>query len=307
MNDQIQMTDFSSDFWHWFIVIPTVVGIIWCALLAWHNSKGPKTMSEETMGHVWDEDLQEYNNPLPRWWLNMFYLTIIFGLVYLILYPGLGKFKGVLDWTQRGQYNQEIELADARYAPLYDKYASMTFEQLAQDSEAMKTAGRLFSTNCALCHGSDARGARGFPNLTDDDWLYGNDQATILQTLTNGRNGVMPGWEQVLGEDGAWAVAEYVLSLSRDPVNPDLLEKGKQQYDQLCVACHGANGKGNQALGAPNLTDDIWLYGGSHKAVVKSLIEGRNGVMPAQKDLLTEEQIHLLGAYVTSLSNSAKQ
>lgn len=306
MNDQIQMTDFSSDFWHWFIVIPTVLGIIWCAVLAWHNSKGPKDTTEETMGHVWDGDLVEYNNPLPRWWLNMFYITIIFGLVYLLLYPGLGKFKGMLDWTQRGQYNQEIELANAEYAPLYEKYASMSFAELAEDSGAMKTAGRLFSTNCALCHGSDARGARGFPNLTDDDWLYGSDQATIMETLINGRNGVMPGWEQVLGEEGSWAVAEYILSWSREPLNPDLLEAGKEKYDQLCVACHGADGKGNQALGAPNLTDDIWLYGGSHKAVVKTLLEGRNGVMPAQKDLLSEEQIHLLGAYVTSLSKSAQ-
>ncbi len=307
MNDLIQMTDFSSDFWHWFISIITVVSILACALLAWLNSRGSKETTEETMGHVWDEDLVEYNNPLPRWWLNMFYITIVFGLVYLVLYPGLGKFKGVLDWTQRGQYQQELSQADELYGPLYEKYAAMSFEELAADENAMKTAGRLFSTNCALCHGSDARGARGFPNLTDNDWLYGGTPEQIIQTITHGRVGVMPGWEQALGEEGSRAVAEYIMSFSRDPVNPHMLETGKEKYEQLCVACHGADAKGNQALGAPNLTDDIWLYGASHKGIIKSIMDGRNGVMPAQKDLLSEQQIHLLSAYVNHLAQQSDQ
>lgn len=302
------MFDFTSDFWSWFIIVPVVVGLIAMALLNVWMSEKPRPKGEEAkpMGHVWDEDLQELNNPLPSWWLKMFYLTIIFAAVYLVLYPGLGSFKGVLDWTQEGQYETELQKAEASYGPIYQAYLSQDVPVLAADDEAMKTGQRLFGTYCAICHGSDAGGGPGFPNLADNDWLYGGNPAQIKTSITQGRNGAMPAWEAMLGQDGVFNVAEYVLSLSGRKVNAGAAALGKQKYDQLCIACHGIDGKGNQALGAPNLTDKVWLYGGSQRAVMHSITNGRNGRMPKHEGFLDEAKIHLLTAYVYSLSAADK-
>ncbi|MGD2056378.1 MAG: cytochrome-c oxidase, cbb3-type subunit III [Gammaproteobacteria bacterium] len=299
------MADFTSSFWNWYIIIPTVAGIIGCFLLIrWLSSGGPTPGKQaESMGHVWDENLEELNNPLPSWWLNLFYITLFFAIAYLALYPGLGSFKGLLDWTSHSQYQHEVDIADAKYGPLFSKYASMKIIAVADDPEARKMGERLFVNYCATCHGSDARGARGFPNLRDNDWLYGGDPATIEQTILNGRNGVMPAWEQALGgEQGVSDVAEYVLSLSGRNVDQAAAKRGEKQFQTLCVACHGADGTGNQALGAPNLTDNIWLYGGSRTRVMETIAKGRNGVMPPHKDFLGTDKVHLLAAYVYSLS-----
>ncbi len=296
------MADFMSGFWHWYIVVPTVVGILALVPLVILN-RGTKTGKEpETMGHVWDEDLEEYNNPLPLWWLNMFYITIVFGIVYLILYPGLGSFEGVLGWSSKSAYESEVSAAEQEFAPIFKQYAAEDIEALAKNSEAMRTGERLFANYCATCHGSDARGAIGFPNLRDRDWLYGGEPEQIKSSILNGRRGMMPGWLAPLGEEGVKNVTEFVLSLSRKNVDLDAAEAGREKYNQMCVACHGADGRGNKALGAPDLSDGVWLYGGSPKAVTQSIAEGRQGNMPPHKDFLGEEKSHLLTAYVYSLS-----
>jgi cytochrome c oxidase cbb3-type subunit 3 len=297
------MTEFTSGFWPWYIGILTLLSIAACVILVRWMSGGRPTEKPETMGHVWDEDLAEYNNPLPGWWLKLFYATLVFGVVYLLLYPGLGFFKGLLGWTELDQYNSEISAAQQSFGPLYERYRQTELAALATDPEAMKTGARLFATYCTVCHGSDARGATGFPNLRDADWLYGGDPATIKTTIANGRNGAMPAWGAVLGEDGVKNVAQYVMSLSGRDVDAAAAAAGGEKFAQLCVACHGADGKGNQALGAPNLTDNIWLYGGSPRAIQASINGGRNGRMPAHQDLLGEAKVHLLAAYVYSLGS----
>jgi cytochrome c oxidase cbb3-type subunit 3 len=299
------MADFTSSFWNWYIIIPTLGGIIGCFLLVrWlSGATGKQGEEAESMGHVWDEDLSELNNPLPSWWLKLFYITLGFGLVYLALFPGLGSFPGLLKWTSVGQYQREMAVADATYGPLYTRYRAMSIPAVAADPEARKMGERLFVTYCAACHGSDARGARGFPNLRDNDWLYGGSPEQIEQTILNGRNGVMPAWKDALGgEQGVADVVQYVLSLSGRNVDQAAAARGKEKFQTFCVACHGPDGKGNQALGAPNLTDNIWLYGGSEKAVTETISNGRSGKMPAQKDALGEDKVHLLAAYVYSLS-----
>ena len=297
------MADFIHPFWSWWVIIPTVLGLIWCAWLAYSNAQAVTDGEEgEAAEHVWDEDIRENNNPLPKWWLNLFYITVVFAFGYLILYPGLGSFQGILGWSQLGQYQSGLDDADARYAPLYEKYGSQSLEELNQNRDAMGTAGRLFSTNCSICHGADARGTAGFPNLRDDKWLYGGDGETVKFSITNGRNGVMPAWLPAVGEQGVAELTEYLLSLQKSPADTQLAAAGEEKFKIFCVACHGADATGNQALGAPNLTDDTWLYGGKSEAISESISKGRQGVMPAHKDLLNENQIHLLTAYVLGLS-----
>jgi len=298
------MADFTSSFWNWYIIVPTVGGIIACFLLIRWLSTTIKPEDEgKEMDHVWDESLVELNNPLPRWWLNMFYITLFFGIGYLALYPGLGTFKGFLGWTSTGQYEREIDIADAKYGPLFKKFQEMPIIAVAADPEARRMGERLFVNYCATCHGSDARGARGFPNLRDNDWLYGGSPEAIEATLLNGRNGVMPAWKDALGgDDGVSDMSEYVLSLSGRNVDQAAAARGEEKFQMLCVACHGADGTGNHALGAPNLTDNIWLYGGSSKQVMETLAMGRMGVMPPHRDFLGEDKVHLLAAYIYSLS-----
>jgi cytochrome c oxidase cbb3-type subunit 3 len=232
----------------------------------------------------------------------MFYITLVFGLGYLALYPGLGTFAGVLGWSSKGQYEGEVKVADERYNPLYEQYLKEDLVVLAQNKEALKTGERLFVNYCTVCHGSDARGAAGFPNLRDHDWLWGGDPTAIKTSIMQGRSGMMPPWGPALGPDGVKNVADYVLSLSGREADATAVAAGKEKFQQLCVACHGPEGKGNPMLGAPNLTDDTWLYGGSKPAVMQSIEKGRNGRMPAHAEFLGEAKAHLLAAYVYSLS-----
>lgn len=300
------MADFVSEFWNWFIVVPTLAGI---AALFWLNrwmaTPGRKTgeTTTKTTGHVWDEDLRELNNPLPRWWLNLFYITLVFGVGYLALYPGLGTFSGLLGWTQRAQYDAEVAAADKQFGPVYEQYLREDLRQVAANPQALKTGERLFVNYCTSCHGSDARGAPGYPNLHDNDWLWGGSPEAIKTTILEGRQGTMPAWGAVLGPEGVANVAQYVLSLSRTTTgDAAAIGAGKAKFAQLCVACHGPEGKGNVALGAPNLTDDIWLYGGTLETVMATIANGRSGRMPAHKDFLGEAKAHVLAAYVYSLS-----
>jgi cytochrome c oxidase cbb3-type subunit 3 len=313
-----------SSFWSIWITVITLGSIIGCyLLLRWCLANKTGVDEGESMHHEFD-GIYELNNQLPRWWTILFYICIVWGFLYFLLYPGLGNFNGLLNWQSSNQnirslaeskaavlqakaegkisqYDREIEFANERFAPIFDAYAKQPVELLARDPEALKIGQRLFSQNCSQCHGSDARGQRGFPNLTDHDWLYGGSPAKITETLMVGRQAMMPGWLDAFGQQGVEEVAAYALSLSGRKVNADLADKGKVKF-AACGACHGMDGKGNQALGAPNLTDNIWLYGASERSVIETLNHGRNGVMPAFKDTLGEKKIHLLAAYVYSFS-----
>lgn len=298
------MSDFTSEFWSWFIIAIVGGGIIWLIYLLRGTNKA-ETEEGVPTGHVWDENLEELNNPLPRWWLWMFYITIVFSIGYLILYPGMGSFKGILGWTEVGEYEAEVAAADAEFGPIFAKFEQTPIPALAADAAAMKAGERLYVTYCAVCHGSDARGATGFPNLRDNDWLYGGSPEQIEATLLHGRNGVMPAWETSLGEEGIDQVASYVMSIAGREVDTASAEAGKAKYDMFCVGCHMPDGTGNQALGAPNLTNNIWLYGGSPRAIKETLAKGRNGRMPAHGEFLGSAKVHILSAYVYSLSHQS--
>jgi cytochrome c oxidase cbb3-type subunit 3 len=256
------------------------------------------------MDHSFD-GIEEYDNPLPKWWFNMFMATIVFSLIYLVLYPGLGNFKGLLGWTSVGHWEQEVKEADEKYSPIFKALAAKPVVELAKDKSAMKIGQRLYANNCAVCHGSTGRGALGFPNLTDNDWLYGGDPAKIKETLIHGRAAVMPvkGLNPAMTNSDVSDLTHYLLSFSGRSDDKLAIKKGGKMFQTACAACHGADAKGNQSVGAPNLTDNIWLYGGTTSKITQTLLYGRAGVMPAQKDKLDEDKIHLLTAYIYSLSN----
>ena len=259
------------------------------------------TGQTETTGHTWDETLGEYNNPLPRWWMWMFYITVFFALAYLFLYPGLGSFRGNLAWSSAGQYADEVKKADAEYGPLFAQFLAKDVKTVSADPQAREIGSRLFLTYCAQCHGSDARGSKGFPNLADGDWLYGGTPDAIKTSILAGRNGVMPPMAAAVGSDAdVKNVANYVLSLSGAAHDSLAAQQGKEKFG-ACAACHGADGKGNVAMGAPNLTDKVWLHGGGIDAITEMINKGRNNLMPAHKDFLGEAKVHLLAAYVFGL------
>lgn len=292
-----------SAFWNGFVVVLTLLSIFGCWwLLQWtkgiSNREGDET---GTTGHTWDEDLEELNNPLPRWWLYLFHLTIIFSLVYMVLYPGLGNFAGILGWSQEARYEQEMAVAREIQSEVYAQFEGLSPAELRANEEALGIGRRLFANNCATCHGSDGRGGPGFPNLADDDWLYGGDFDTVQASIANGRSGVMPALGGALGEAGVAEVVAYVESLSGEAGRPELVDAGQEKFALYCAACHGADGSGNPALGAPNLGDDIWLYG-SGERISETINQGRSGNMPAHGDQFNEQQLRLLAAYVQSLS-----
>ncbi|MCX7225639.1 MAG: cytochrome-c oxidase, cbb3-type subunit III, partial [Burkholderiales bacterium] len=285
----------------------TLVSIVACLLLLWFTGKArAMTATDNTTGHVWDGDLREMNNPLPRWWAWLFVLTVIFALIYLALYPGLGNYAGTLGWTSTGQHQAELDKGNAEVAPLYAKFTAMAPEAVAADPQAMAIGERLFMNNCAQCHGSDARGSKGIPNLTDTDWLHGGAPVTIKETLIKGRMGNMPPMAAAVGSpEDVRNVAQYVLSLSGSPHDSLQAALGKPKF-AVCAACHGADGKGNPALGAPNLTDDIWLHGYGEAAILAMVNNGKTNVMPPQGHRFTPEQLKVLTAYVWNLSQATK-
>ncbi|GKS83436.1 cytochrome-c oxidase, cbb3-type subunit III [Acidovorax sp. SUPP1855] len=300
------MSDFTHNFWSVYVAGLTVVGILGCLLLLWITARkkvAPST--DNTTGHVWDEDLREMDNPMPRWWMWLFVLTIVFGFGYLAVYPGLGRFAGQFGWTQAGEYEAEMAKARTELAPLYARFTAMKTEDMAANPEAMAIGERLFMNNCAQCHGSDARGSKGFPNLSDNDWLHGGAPENIRETLEKGRMGTMPPMAAAVGSpEDIRNLAHYVLSLSGSPHDSLRASLGKSKFT-ACAACHGMDGKGNTALGAPNLTDDVWLHGWGEAAITAMVNHGKVNVMPAQADKLTEAQIGVLTAYVWGLSHRA--
>ncbi len=302
------MSDFVSDFWGIWITAIVVGGFVGLTILLFTQSKTTVKPGEqvETLGHVWDGDLAEYNNPLPRWWMMMFYITLVFGMVYLALYPGLGTFPGLRHWTSVGQYKEERAQAEAKYQPLYDQYLKQDLKVVAADPKAQEMGKRLFQTYCVQCHGSDARGAKGFPNLVKHDWMYGGEPQTIKTTIMGGRHGQMPAFGATFGEEKVKDVANYVMSLSNKKHDAERATRGAETFKAICSACHGVDGKGNQAIGAPNLThpSGVWLYGGTEKTIIETITNGRNNQMPAWKDFLGEGKVHVLSAYVWGLSNN---
>jgi cytochrome c oxidase cbb3-type subunit 3 len=292
--------------WSLFVIILTVLNIVACLWLLRWTSK-PRTATEKIgggadTGHVWDKDLREYNNPLPKWWLWVFYITVAFGLIYLALYPGLGNFGGVKGWTQSGQYQQERATVEARAAQLLAPLAALPVAELVDNQQAMSTAHNLFQQNCAQCHGSDGGGAVGFPNLRDANWQWGSDADSVVATIAAGRVAAMPPWAAVIGEPGVEEAVAYVQTLSGQQADATKAAAGQVHFQTLCSACHGMDGKGNPLLGAPNLTDEIWLYGGDAATLKQTLMYGRNGQMPAWGDKLGEQRVKLLAAYATKLA-----
>ena len=300
------MSDFTSNFWSVYISAITVVSIAACLLLLFLTGKAKAmTVNDNTTGHVWDGDLREMNNPLPRWWVYLFIITIVFSVVYLVLYPGLGTYAGTLGWTSVKEHAQEMAQGEKDVAPLYAKFASMRPEDVSRDPQAMAIGERLFMNNCSQCHGSDARGSKGFPNLTDGDWLHGGTPEKIVETITLGRIGNMPSMAAAVGSPADVSnVANYVLSLSGSPHDSLKAALGKSKFT-VCAACHGADGKGNQAIGAPNLSDDIWLHGYGEGAITAMINAGKVNQMPAQGGKLGEAQIKVLAAYVWGLSHKS--
>tara|TARA_R110001583_G_scaffold193657_2_gene362556 strand:- start:5955 stop:6815 length:861 start_codon:yes stop_codon:yes gene_type:complete len=284
--------------------------MIGCGLLIMYTSKGQrKEETDQTTGHAYD-GIEELDNPLPRWWVFMFWGTIVFGFGYLSAY-GLGNYDGWLTvtvddqevtWTSTNQWKAEVQAFDKEIAPLYAEYRATDIAELAMNEDALQTGQRLYKSNCSVCHGTAAKGAQGFPNLTDNDWLYGGTPENIKQTIMYGRQAAMPAWASVLGNEGVGEMAQYVRSLSGLEHSAEAAEKAAPKFQQLCMACHGADGKGNQLVGAPNLTDEIWLYGGATKQIEFTLKHGRNGKMPAQAEILGEDKVHVLSAYIYSLS-----
>ena len=292
-----------SQGWSIFVIVLIVINLVGCGWLIWWTMNmhtDEETEGDESTGHVWDVDLKENNNPLPKWWLNTFYLTLVFTVVYLVLYPGFGNFAGTLGWSQQGQYAAEVESSNAKFGEVYAAFGDASIEELAANADAVALGKNTYDNFCASCHGADARGALGYPNLTDNDWLYGGSGEAVLQTIRNGRMGVMAPLGAVTGEDGANAIADWLLA---DDMNDPAVAAVKTKFmTSGCIGCHGMNAEGNQALGAPNLTDDTWLHGGTKEAIVDIIMNGKTNQMPAQLDVIGEDRARMVAAYVLSLS-----
>ena len=299
------MSDFFSSSWSYYIAAVALIGIVFCLwLLFTQRAWLKKEVDVVDTGHVWDGNITELNTSVPRWWTVMYLALCAFGLIYLVLYPGLGSYKGTLNYTTAGQVKADQEALQKRIQPVYDKYSAMSISEIAADSEGRMIGQRLFLNNCAQCHGSDARGARSFPNLADGHWMYGGEPEQIQQSITEGRHGVMPPWGGQITPAEASDIAQYVRSLSGLASDPLQVVRGKRGFDMTCVACHGADGTGNTMLGAPDLTANVWLYGSSEAAIVQTILNGRDNQMPAQKGILSDDQIRMLTAWVWGLSNS---
>ncbi|SMF04209.1 cytochrome c oxidase cbb3-type subunit 3 [Alteromonadaceae bacterium Bs31] len=299
-----------STFWSLWIIVLTLVCLALTCWVLFANRKVAVRDDEDpenkTTGHVYD-GIEEYDNPLPRWWFYLFVATLIFAAVYLVAFPGMGSFKGVLGWTSAGELTMDQKKAEAIHAESFGVYSKMPIEELIDQPRAMKMGVRMFANNCAVCHGADGGGNFSFPNLTDSDWLYGGSPEQIKHSIAEGRSGQMPAWGPLLGEANVASVSEYVLKLSGQDGDSALAEQGAAVFQQNCAACHGADGAGNILLGAPNLTDDIWLYDGSREGIQHVVRNGLNNNMPAQKDMLREDKIHLLAAYVYYLSYNEEE
>jgi cytochrome c oxidase cbb3-type subunit 3 len=300
-------SDFVSGFWNLYVIVIVAVSIIGCAVFLWLQGSA-KFKPGEVTGHVWDENLEEYSNPLPNWWRWMFYITVVFALVYLALYPGLGNMAGSFGWTMRGQYDAEMAAAEQKYGPKFKQFLGQDAMTVAANPEAKEMGARLFQTYCAQCHGGDAGGAPSFPNLKDDDWLWGGTPEQIKETISGGRTGIMTpkGTKPDMNADQVRDVVHYVRSLSGLTADSARAQRGQELYPQACAACHGPDAKGMQAAGYPNLTDKVWLHGSREETMINIVTNGMQNQMPAFGEFLGEAKVHLLTAYVWGLGGGAK-
>ncbi len=290
--------------WSWFVAIIVVINIAGCVwLLWWTGKRRPGDPAEDATSHYWDGDITEYNKPMPRWWINLFYITIVFSIGYLVWYPGFGNFEGTSGWTSAGEHDADRDEADALMSAALSRFDDRPIEELARDPEALGHGKAIFANHCATCHGSDARGARGFPNLTDTVWHWGGSPDRVLESVLHGRQAAMPALAPALGsEQAVTETAVYVQSLSGQRVDPSLAAAGRKRFAMLCVGCHGVDGTGNALLGAPDLTDSYWLYGGDFDSIRQAIVNGRNGQMPAHEPLIGPRRSRLAAAWVYSLS-----
>jgi cytochrome c oxidase cbb3-type subunit III len=293
-----------SGFWHIVVIFLTAASILGCLWLLFANARG--TPGESTTGHVWDDDLREYNNPLPRWWLNLFVITIVFSIGYLVVYPGLGNFAGVFGWTQQAEMQSRLDAVQQRRQSVYASLGDRDIVSLAADPTVRPLGREVYLNNCAGCHGADARGAIGFPDLTDDSWLYGGTPEAIVASITNGRHGVMPHFNGMLDAQAADDLVDTLLNWRNPQFDSKRRERALQKFATVCAACHGAEAKGNVVIGAPDLTDAVWMYGGTREAVRHSILFGRSGNMPAHRDLLNENDIRVVAAWVYGLRTQAQ-
>ena len=290
-----------SSFWSWWVIILTSVSILLIFWILFANRSGAPADPEQTTGHAAD-GIEEYDNPMPYWWFMMFVITLVFAIAYLIAYPGMGNFPGLLGWTQVDQWERQVAQAEERFSAQRFKYLAMPVEEVARDPQARKMGQRMFANNCAQCHGADAQGSYGFPNLADNDWLWGAEPSEIKASITRGRIAAMPPWGAMLGDEGVRNVSAHVMRMSGRKVDEEHADAGKEKYAMVCAACHGPEGKGNPMFGAPDLSNGIWLYGGEAEQIAHSVRAGRNGTMPAHEELLSEDKIHIITAYVYGLS-----
>ncbi|MFK8048232.1 MAG: cytochrome-c oxidase, cbb3-type subunit III [Halioglobus sp.] len=290
-----------TSFWSYWVIILTTISIIGMTWILLANRKTQQKNADNTTGHEYD-GIQEYDNPLPAWWFYMFLITIIWGVGYLLAYPGMGNFPGFLGWTQISQHDAEVSKANSKFQEMRDKYLAMPVSDIASDPVVRKMGQRMFGNNCAQCHGADAKGRYGFPNLTDDDWLFGGSPDNIKAVIREGRQGAMPAWGSIIGDSGVTEVTAYLIAKNGRDADANLVAAGEKVFQTYCSACHGSEGLGNPALGAPNLNNGIWLYGGSESQIAHSVRAGRKGVMPAHKETLSEDKIHIISAYVYGLS-----
>ena len=290
-----------TSFWSMWIIVLTTITIVGITWILFANRKREEQPADKTTGHEYD-GIQELDNPLPAWWFYMFVLTIVWGVGYLIIYPGMGNFPGILGWTQVEQHDRQVAAADEKFRTMRDRYMALPVEEIAGDPAVRKMGMRMFGNNCAQCHGADAKGSYGFPNLTDGDWIFGGTPDAIKASITNGRQAAMPPWGSIIGDKGVTDVTAYIMSINGREADTAQVAAGEKVFETYCVACHGADATGNPALGAPNLKNGIWLYGGTTEQISHSIRAGRNGVMPALKDTLSEDKIHIITAYVYGLS-----
>lgn len=293
-----------SSFWSGWVMLLVALNLgITLFLFVWGTRISIPTLPDGTTGHVWAHGvLREGVRKLPLWWVLFSASMFLVGFTYLALYPGLGSFKGLLGWTSADELRRDTLANDAKLDALIRPLRSLNIEQLAADPRAAAIGHRLYLDNCAACHGSEASGNQslGAPDLIDADWLHGGSSETILASISDGRNGVMPPWGAALGSEGVNEVTSYVLSLGGIKAPEDWVEAGKTRFDMLCTACHGVDARGNPALGAPNLTDAFWLYGGDFASVAATIRDGRNGVMPAWRQRLSEDQVRVIAAWVVA-------
>lgn len=291
-----------SNFWNIYIIVLVIFSILLYSLLIYFTKS--INLNQDHEHHSYD-GIKELNEPLPKWWLWLFGLSIAFSCIYLIMYPGLGKIKGILNWTSQKECDESIKIEDKKYENIYINYEKEKIDVLYKNPKAIKIGRSLFINNCSVCHGIDAKGGHGFPNLTNNNWLYGGTPEEIKASITNGRNGRMPPMGKILSQTDINDTATYVLSLSTNINDKPVvnINNGKEKFEKICSACHGLTAKGNKFLGAPDLTNPQWIYGGLLENIKTTITNGRSGTMPAHKDVLSKSQIHLLTAYIYSLNN----